>query len=380
MHRKIRYLVISDIHLGHKRNKTIEIINNLDTYFTHYTAQSQFSDLDIIFLAGDVFDQLLDLSSMDIHEISMWFCRLMGFCARFNIKLRVLEGTPSHDWKQSKLSETIHDVLATKADFRYIDTLHIEFIKDLDMHVLYVPDEWTGSTATTFAQVKVLLRELNIEQVDVSIMHGMFKYQLGKIPSSAPTHVEDDYLAITRGFINIGHVHTFSSFERIVAEGSFDRLAHGEEEAKGGVLCTLDPDNGNQFAFIENKGAKQFKTIELKNMDLDKSMEKIAKVMGKLRENSYVRIKASKDHPVYIGFDELKFLYPMFYFSKKNIEDDKDDYLIINTAAVLEMEYTPITITEDNVCTLLLTEIKTKYDLTERKLSLLTNILKATHV
>ena len=32
----IKYLVLSDIHLGNKRNKTEEIIRNLDTFFENY--------------------------------------------------------------------------------------------------------------------------------------------------------------------------------------------------------------------------------------------------------------------------------------------------------------------------------------------------------
>jgi hypothetical protein len=173
----ITCLSISDIHLGHKRNTTQEMIYNLDVFFDHFTSKSQFSTINIIFIAGDLFDSLLDVSSKDIHEVALWLGRLMNFCSRFNIKLRILEGTPSHDWQQSRIADTIYDLINKPLDFRYIDTLHIEYLKDYDAHILYVPDEWTASTDLTLFQVQGLMSEMNLTQVDIGVMHGMFDVQ-----------------------------------------------------------------------------------------------------------------------------------------------------------------------------------------------------------
>ena len=139
----ISYLVISDIHLGHKRNQTTDILHNLDNFFDFYSDTCSYKDLDIIFIAGDMFDSLLDFSGTEIHEIIVWLDKLMRFCGKHKIKLRVLEGTPSHDWKQSKIVDTMHNMMYffTSADIKYIDTLYIEHIKDLELYILYVPDE-----------------------------------------------------------------------------------------------------------------------------------------------------------------------------------------------------------------------------------------------
>lgn len=177
MNKDIKYLVISDIHLGNERNTTKEIIANLDTYFDNYNPTSQFADLDILFIAGDLYDKLLDFSSDDIHEITLWLSRVVKFCSRNSIKLRILEGTPSHDWQQSRIIETLDSLLTVKTDIRYISTIHIEYLKDLGIHILYVPDEATSSAELTFTIVKKLMAELKIEQVDIAIMHGMFDYQ-----------------------------------------------------------------------------------------------------------------------------------------------------------------------------------------------------------
>lgn len=371
MTKVIKYLTISDIHLGHKRTKTSFIVRNLDTYFDNYKATSQFTDMDIIFIAGDLFDALLDTSGEDIHEVILWLERLMRFCSRFNIKLRILEGTPSHDWKQSKLSETVYNVVNQPVDFKYIDTLHIEHIEDLDLKILYIPDEWTSSVDLTYSQVEQTMRDLNITEVDIGIMHGMFGYQLKNVPASIQKHDEGKYLSIVKYYINIGHVHNYSHYERIIAQGSFDRLGHGEEEAKGGVVCTLDPVNGNSFSFIQNKEAKIYKTITLRYKDTDNSVNQIAKAVKNIPNDSYVRIIANKDHPLYIAFDDVKLMYPMYNFSKKSKEDIEDDYELIANVTTLDSEYTPITISKDNVVQLLEDEIKSKYNLAPEQWSLL---------
>lgn len=352
----LKYLVLSDIHLYHDRNKTSEIIRNLDIYFDWYSDKSPFSKVQIIFIAGDLFDRLLNFACEEGREISLWLGRLMDFCRRYRIVLRILEGTPSHDRKQSKNSETIYRLICERTndhfDFRYIDTLHIERIESLDFTVLYVPDEWTSSTDVTFGQVETLMQEAGLEQVDIAIMHGAFAYQLPMAPKTVPKHNEAAYLSIVKNFISIGHVHKFSTFERIVAQGSFDRLAQGEEEPKGGVLVTLSQE-GNTFDFIENKGAKIFKTIQLKYKDVERSLAQISKVVEKVPDNSYIRIRTTKDHPVYLAFDEIQLHFPMVTLSKITSEDEKDAYELISSAVVLDKSYTPINIHRDNIIPML---------------------------
>lgn len=378
----INYLVLSDIHLGHKRNKTIDIINNLNAYFSHYTSESQFTSLDIIFIAGDLFHRLLDFTDPDVHEVTLWLSRLMAFCGRYGIKLRILEGTPSHDWKQSRvaltvaeLSSAVNSASPVFVDFKYVDTMHIEVLKDLGLHILYVPDRWTGSTEVTFSQIQEAMKALSISQVDIAIMHGAFGYQLKGIPGNPEKHNEHDYLGIVKHFINVGHIHTFSTYERIIAQGSFDRLAHGEEEAKGGVLCTISPD-GDRYVFIENKHAKLFKTVTLRTKDLDKSIALIDKAASKLPTDSHLRIKASKLHPAFLGFEELKLRYPLLNLSKISTEEEAEDYLLVDNS-LPATPYTPITISKDNIVGLLSEEVFSKYQFSDTKRALLIDILQS---
>lgn len=382
MAKQVKYLTISDVHLGHKRNTTVEIIKNLDIYFDHYKPTSQFTDLDIVFIAGDLFDTLLDNEgSGEIHEILIWLDRLMRFCGRHGIYLRILEGTPSHDWRQSRIADTLHQINGREStlNFRYIDTCYIEFLKELELYILYVPDEFSPSTDMTLNHVKSLMKDLNIEQVDIAQMHGSFEWQLKKAPAHIQRHSEEAYLSIVKHYVNIGHIHNFSTCERLLAQGSFDRLSHGEEEPKGGIVCDIRGPHGDSFNFIENKGAKIFKTITVRSLDLDKCIQSISKATRDLPDDSYIRIKAIKTHPIYVAFDELKIKFPMFHLSKISLDEDEvsdpKENLTIDTDV-----YTPVSITDTNIVDLLMNEVRSKYNLLDSQLTLLTELLEQTNV
>ena len=111
---KISYLVLSDIHLGHNINTTENIINNLQLYFKDN--YKEFSKLDMICIAGDVFDKLLVSSSIDFILSTEWLTELIVFCKQHDIILRILEGTPSHDRNQSKVITSIIKKLNMRID------------------------------------------------------------------------------------------------------------------------------------------------------------------------------------------------------------------------------------------------------------------------
>ena len=369
----ISYLTISDIHLGHVRNHTENIINNLDSYFYQYDVNSPLAKLDIVFIAGDLFDGLLNYSSSNIAIITEWLARVMVWCSRTNTKLRILEGTPSHDWKQSRNAISVSGILGmlnVRLDFLYVDTLHIEYMEDLNLHILYVPDEWTSDTATTFVQVRQLMSDLNIEYVDIAQMHGLFPHQL-KFTDGIQKHSPEDYLGIVIYYINIGHIHNFSVYYRILGQGSFDRLSHGEEEPKGGIICHINCDGSSSWEFVENIHARIFKTIEVTIRDLDKAVAKLDKDIYKLPTDSYVRLKIPTTHRLFTTLDELKLRYPLYYLTKVKLDEDS---AIVSPKQTTEW-CKSITITPDNVTDIITEGVLRKTQLTETQLTTLRGIL-----
>lgn len=376
--KSLQYLVLSDIHLYHPNTTTREIIDHIDIFFGHYQPGSDYTRLDIIFIAGDLFDSLADFSNNDTHLVNVWLSQFIRFCSTYNIKLRVLEGTPSHDWRQSKIIEVIIQVMKATIDYKYIDVLHIEMIEEFNLSILYVPDEWTPSADMTQTQVKQLLKDNHLNGVDIAIMHGMFHHQVEHIPNKKHCHDEIFYLQHVKYAISIGHIHTHTRYDRIVAQGSFDRLRHNEEEPKGAVLIQLDPNGVFEAFFIENKLAKRYVTITFKSMDIDKCSPKLDKLIRSLPAGSFVRIKASKEHPFFVGLDQLKQCYLDYHISR--IAFDKEDpiqqYLHTET---LPMDYQPMSITQANIDDLLWQQIDAKYTLTVNERALLQTLLEAAH-
>jgi DNA repair exonuclease SbcCD nuclease subunit len=342
--------VVSDIHLGHARNSSKAIVEALDAAFPDNT---ETGELDIIFLAGDVFDRLLDLPNNDVSEIQMWMQRLLWICSKHNISLRVLEGTPSHDWRQSKSFEDVLKMTNYKLDFKYVTDLSIEHVERFGVNVLYVPDEWGISSQNTFEQVQKLLEINNLTKVDYAIMHGQFDYQAQwekhKSTKDTVSHDSQAYLDIVKHYIFIGHIHTHSTFDRIIAQGSFDRLSHGEEEPKGHVRATVNENGEKNFFFVENKLARIYKTVNCKKLDLQQTLEYVKKKVEGLPLLSCVRVSADATHPIFGNMNQLANMYPLIIWTKlPKVADSK------KVVVVEETQYSaPIAITKENVSFLL---------------------------
>jgi len=258
---KIKTLSVSDCHLGNRLGTTEHIISNLNKLLPD---SNKLADVDLLILAGDVFDEGIYLSDVNTATIQIWMVRVLTICKKWNIILRILEGTPSHDRKQSKQFIILNEALGLDINIRYIDELYIEYIEDLKINILYVPDEWRADNNQTQQEVISLLKKNNLEKVDYAIMHGCFEHQLPKM-KEIPFHSAEFYLSIVKKYIFIGHVHIPSRFDRILAQGSTDRLAHNEEHDKG-MFCVEAYNESNELdivSFIANPNPTIFKTISI---------------------------------------------------------------------------------------------------------------------
>lgn len=343
----LRIASISDIHLGHPKTTTEFIIANLNKYLNN---DEFLSNLDILFFAGDVFDNLLNFNDEVITHIKIWIVSLIRKCHRYNVTVRILEGTPSHDRGQSIHFNTLNLVLQeSRIDLTYIDTLSIEYLPKWNIHVLYVPDEWNHDTETTLNEVKALLESKGIESVDFAIMHGMFSYQLPEITKQHVKHNEKEYLKLVKELIFIGHVHKPSNHERIYVQGSFDRLCHGEEENKGFYYVKVNGHQDYEVTFIVNKDAKQYKTFRCYYEDLEESFNYISRKIKNIPIDSFIRIETKFNLPIANALDLLRRKYPQFVWTIQI----KDKELLINKHVIPEEEvFVPINITPNTILNL----------------------------
>lgn len=372
--KNVSYLTISDIHLYNDQNETTHITKSLMEFMEGYKNTSQFAKLDIIFIAGDIFDDAREVKHPDAFESMLWMRLLMGFCARNGIKLRILEGTPGHDWGQAKIFKPLADAI-DGLDFKYAETLSFERMDDLGLTILYVPDEYAGSAAACKEEIIEMMQKNDIDKFDIACMHGMFDFQLPDLGDHPLKHDSVWFMSIVRAFINIGHDHHPKFHERIIVQGSFDRMAHGEEHKKGGVICHLRMDGKHWYEFIENKLARIYKTITIKTLDLEAAVAQITKVLEKLPSNAHVRISTGKHNPILGVFDEIKRAHPGMKFKKhddKHQAETKNDSLTDTVG--LTSSYVSISLNKTNIISMTLNGIA---DLSPEDAELLTEELEA---
>lgn len=351
----IRIASVSDIHLGHPDNDADEIADKLIRAFPD---NEETAALDIIGVMGDLFDSLLSFPNVGVSAAYRFAAHLLYLGKKHDILIRFLEGTPLHDWKQSSFVLELNRLAEFGADLKYVDDLHIEHIERYGITVLYVPDKLVGGPQTTLSRVKQLLKDNNLEQVDFAFMHGCFKFQL---PSSEhdQCHDEVEYLKFVKHEIYIGHHHTFTHFDRIIGQGSFDRLSHGQEEAKGHVRTVTYPDGQYDLTFVENKDAKRFVTVLCHGLDPARAIEVIDNKVRDLPEGSYVRVLAEAGNSILTDRVTLNKRYPFFEWKTEadKVKKKKADAMEV----VLEQKFIPVAIHKDNIESLLLGRIKEKH-------------------
>lgn len=298
---------ISDIHINHPNTPTELIIRNLMLYGFPNTKSTH--ELDIIFIGGDVTHSLMDFASNNAILFRKWVADFLWMCAKNNIMVRIIEGTPLHDWKQSNIFIEENENHSIGCDIRYFTDIHIEHIEKYGIDVLYIPDEIRPTTSMTWDRVVQLLDERGLDKVDFAIMHGAFAYQLPDVADvKDKVHDEEKYLSIVRHYIFIGHVHTHKPKGRIIPNGSFDRLAHNEEEAKGHVRLL----KGN-IEFVENLGAMRYFQLNVANMDVDEVISLVTKKLQGSQDKFKIKLLANKEDA---GFGLVRRLSTLFSYGQ----------------------------------------------------------------
>lgn len=306
--------VISDVHLGHGRVHASKIIAYLKDTFPAW----RLTLLDMVVITGDLFDKLLKYGGDDAVMITRWLDGFLRDCAHHNVMVRILEGTPSHDNKQSRWLPFITELAGINLDIRYYDTPTIDTLWDGGPLALWIPDEVNHDANDTWMQVNELMRLHGTSYVDYAFMHGMFTFQ--EPVRTVVSHNVDNYLSIVRQRIYIGHHHTHCEYDRITVPGSPERLRHNEEEAKGHLQFTIASDySAKDEYFIINPDATVFSTVDLQGVDLKTAIKRLEAV-EEWPQGSHVRLLLSRSDEAYPAVNEIKARFPQFNLSTKVVE------------------------------------------------------------
>lgn len=264
----LNYLVISDIHIGHPRVPSKNIVDNFNTFILTY--HKHLKELDVFFILGDITDKPLMSGTHDHDMLTMWFIRLIAYAKKNNIEIVVIRGTISHDGKGL---ESFANMITSISDvkYTYIDTISV--ITRNGMNVLIIPDNThkEGKEVEEEVYKKFISKGVVL---DIAMVHRAFNFQL---PITLDESLNESFwLDNIKHYIHVGHIHTPMTYGRIIGEGSFDRLTHGQEEIKGGVMSYVNPKN-SRWVFLENKQATIFKRLMFKVVDIPKMVKEIKK-------------------------------------------------------------------------------------------------------
>lgn len=350
---KFNVATVSDIHLGNPRNDAVVTIANLDEVIIN---SGLLKRIRLLVIAGDLFDRLLDLANPNVVDIDRWFVRLLLACKKHNVIFRLLEGTPSHDRQQGSRFTFLDEISRSEnaGNFRYVTDVSIEYIPELGINALYVPDEAYPTTGQTKQVVQELLAQKGLSTVELAFMHGFFQYQIPYQTKEDAYHDIDFYMSIVTHWIFIGHVHTHSRYGNVIAQGSFDRNAHGEEEPKGMAMATVADPKGDKMWFLENKGAHVYRTIQVYTSTVAEVFETLEKRLVDAKPFERYRIEAESSHPIFQHMVEVQKRWPTLNFTK-HPKDVGDKEVIERMAQESEVhKWERISITRDNLCTLMI--------------------------
>lgn len=332
-----------DVHLGHHRTTAREIISGL---MKALPDNEETAKLDLILFAGDLFDRLLHLPDDSVGEIHVYFIWLLGLCKKHNIVLRALEGTPSHDWKQSKLLVDINAAYNIGADVRHVTDMEVEIIDSLGLSVLYVPDEWDPNPSRTLKEAKNCINKATGDiRCDLIVMHGGFEFQL---PGHMHPHNSEDWSALARTAVFCGHIHQAAIKDNIIVSGSFDRICHGDEMPKGHYRLRIKPHGIHDVFFVENKAAKTFLDLDVSGLPPENAIKYLSKKVENYRKGSYLRIVGNMGDDLPLTKSKMVELFPSMVWSFKPLDKKRPDII----GDVVEDVKQGIDITSDNIAKL----------------------------
>lgn len=316
----MKFVVITDLHFGNPRIDYDLLDASLNKFFYPEVIKS-----DVVFIAGDTFDNSLNLTSHAAKYLFKFVMDLGDTCKISNTKLRVLRGTIIHDRNQPE----VFNKLSTKGvDVKVISEPAIEEIDNIS--VGYLPDNLPYLNPTDAADY---FRNNTDKKIHLGIFHGMFDFVMPPdIPLPDFHYTADTFTGIFSGAILSGHIHTGGSKQAdvtIMHVPTFERFSHGEEGKKGFVTGEIT-DSNCTLHFLENTDAQKYLTCRPKSTTPEDIIPEIERYISKHFTHVSGGLQIQSDIPEVkqILSSVLKDRYPFIKITFKKKKDNKKSTFI----------------------------------------------------
>ena len=275
---EFKIAVISDIHFGNGRVSAVRTYEHLSE--TLYPIMDK---IRLLVINGDLFDTLLNMNSDAGFYVAMFIDDIINLAVEHKVYIRVVRGTFSHDRHQNRffvVKDQGEHVYQDKPLVRVLDKIGIEHFDELNINVLYCPDDQPHENMND--AIIDVIKANHLGSVDLLFSHGYYEHLL---PKGIP-HIPHNTLSFNKlskyvtGLMINGHVHKPSVFEnKVITCGSFERFEHDNEQPVGMWLLLAKRSKTQltwKYQFVKNKGAIPFKTFPV---DCYKSPEELQSVV-----------------------------------------------------------------------------------------------------
>lgn len=324
-----KIVAIGDLHFGNPKLRAEELYAKLTKYL--YPA---LEDTQLLLLTGDTYDQLTTVNSSANRYVLKFIQDIYSISSSTGMQIRILHGTYTHDRDQVSIFNNL-ELPYTRT--KVIDKItceelsHFNDHSDTKLRMLYIPDNLQYKhSSEVMKHVADNFKCLGWDKADIVLGHGSFDYALGCSAEHLPecTYTIDQFKPFIdpNGLIIMGHIHRPSHKANVYYCGSFDRMAHGEEEDKGFYTFYRD---GEKWAsvFTVNADANLFVTIEPQGNDIETRINSLLTQMHNkfTVPRGYVRVLYNnpEDRGIYqkVCFQA----HPNIFFSGKRINETDDN-------------------------------------------------------
>ncbi|MGL5648948.1 MAG: hypothetical protein ACRDDY_13955 [Clostridium sp.] len=263
-------LNLSDVHLLNREVPSEHMVESLRSFIP----PDMWQRLTAIFISGDLFDRLVSAQDLveQYPEVVDWLKEFLSNSKRYKVPIRMVKGTPSHDWNLCKWVLKIDELANIKTDIRYYDDVHLEYDESLKLWIAYIPDAIRPDPMMVYNELVEKMKTLGCDKIDYIIAHGFFDFQNTHDSPAYDTALFSD---LVRYAIFCGHDHGNKSYLKVYIPGSFERLRQNEEHPKGALISQVVGDTHRVF-FRENKNAANIRTVDFTELDDDQLLTRVS--------------------------------------------------------------------------------------------------------
>jgi hypothetical protein len=287
----IKGLVIKDLHFGHKRSE--EMYHELQIVKDYLNN----NHVDILNINGDYFDRKLVATEPAIFFAVTFFSELVEICRRKNIKIRIIQGTRSHELNQ--LTTMFQHYLSdATVDIKIFFEVAEEELFGLKF--LYVPEEYLENSEAYYAPYKtnhynVIHGHGTWDFVHFAIMLNEEETQEKSTNGalSAPVFVYEEWKeTIKDGLAIFGHIHKRQNHNNVFYGGSFTAWGYGDRSEKGFTVYSVDNETNKwTIEHHNNEKAPRYDVTSVKDLFKGKdlktiSIEEIQKIINEQVEKT----------------------------------------------------------------------------------------------